>query len=240
MAVKPAYAVAFAPHPDDEGGAGGTIARWAREGKDVILVICTNGDKGTNDPEVKPEELAKIRETEQRAAAEQLGVREVIFLGFPDQSLSYTPELKRAITRIIRIYQPELVMTTDPHRRYMSHPDHRSTGQAVLEAVSLYSRNLYAYPELYFEEGLELHRVTEVLLWGAEDTNYFSDITETFEIKMNATSCHKSQFGDNPTPERIERMRERAKTVAEKEEYELGEAFHKIEMRQPPPPRPEK
>ncbi|MFC1991319.1 PIG-L deacetylase family protein [Chloroflexota bacterium] len=240
MAVKPAHAMVFAPHPDDEGGAGGTMARWAREGKDVILVICTNGDKGTNDPKIKPEELAKTREAEQRAAAEVLGVREVIFLGHPDQTLVDTPELKKEITRLIRRYQPEVVVTTDPHRRYMSHPDHRTTGQVVLEAVSLYARNLYAFPDLFFEEGLELHRVKEVLLWGAEAPNYFSDITDTFDIKMNATSCHKSQFGANPSPERTERMRERAKTVAAGVDYELAEAFHRLEMRGPPPPPPQR
>src|SRR3989304_2094976 len=105
---KQAYAMIFAPHPDDaEGGVGGTIVRWAREDKGVILVICTNGDKGTNDPKIKPEELAKIREAEQLAAAELLGVREVIFLHHPDQGLEDTPEFRREITRLIRLYRPE-------------------------------------------------------------------------------------------------------------------------------------
>ncbi|MEE8414583.1 MAG: PIG-L deacetylase family protein [Dehalococcoidales bacterium] len=233
-----AYAMVFAPHPDDEGGAGGTMVRWAREGKDVILVICTNGDKGTNDPKIKPEELAKTREEEQRAAAEVLGAREVIFLGHPDQTLTDTPEFRKEITRLIRQYQPEVVATVDSQRRYMSHPDHRNTGQVVLNAVSLYARNLYSFPDLYFEEGLELHQVKEVLLWGAEAPNYCSDITDTFDVKMAAQQCHKSQFGE-PTPERAKRMRERYKTQAEKEEFELGEAFHRIEMRRPPPPPPE-
>lgn len=231
---EPAYAMIFAPHPDDaEGGVGGTMVRWAREGKDVILVICTNGDKGTNDPKIKPEELAKIREAEQLAAAKVLGVKEVIFLRHPDQSLADTPEFKREITRLIRMYRPEIVATADPYRRYMSHPDHRATGQVVLDAVSLYSRNLYAFPDL-MEEGLELHRVKEVLLWGTEAPNCCSDISDSFDVKMAAMHCHKSQFGD-PSPERAKRMRERSKAQAEKEEYELGEAFHRLEIQGPPP-----
>jgi len=234
-----AYAIVFAPHPDDEGAAGGTIVRWTREGKDVILVICTNGDKGTNDPKVKPEELAIIREVEQRAAAELLGTREVIFLGYPDQTLEDTPEFRKKITRLIRMYQPEVVVTTDSQRRYMSHPDHRNTGRVVLNAVSLYTRNLYAFPDLFFKEGLELHRVKEVLLWGSEEPNYCSDITDTFDVKLAAQNCHKSQFG-KPSEERVKRMRERYKAQAEKEEFELGEAFHRLEMWQPPPAPSEK
>jgi len=236
-----AYAMIFAPHPDDaEGGVGGTMVRWAREGKSIILVICTNGDKGTNDPKIKPEELAKIREAEQLAAAELLGVREVIFLRHPDQGLADTPEFKREITRLIRLYRPEIVATTDSQRRYTSHPDHRTTGQVVLDAVSLYSKNLYAFPDL-MEEGLELHKVKEVLLWGTESPNCCFDITDSFDVKMAAMHCHKSQFGDSPSPERAKRMRERYKAQAEKEEYELGEAFHRLEMQGPwPPPPPER
>ena len=237
MMPESAYAMIFAPHPDDaEGGIGGTMVRWAREGKSVILVICTNGDKGTNDPKIKPAELVKIREVEQKAAADLLGVRELIFLRHPDQCLQDEPGFRREITRLIRLYRPEVVATTDPQRRYTSHPDHRNAGRVVLDAVSLYSRNLYAFHDLMEEEGLELHRVKEVLLWGTEDSNSCSDITDTFDVKMAALQCHVSQFGE-PTPERGKRMRERSKQQAEKEAYELGETFHRLDMQmQGPPP----
>ena len=234
MLPEQVYAMVFAPHPDDaEGGVGGTIVRWAREGKGVILVICTNGDKGTNDPKIKPEDLVKIREAEERAAAKLLGVREVIFLGHPDQTLEDTPELKKEATRLIRMYRPEVVLTLDNQRRYTSHPDHRATGRMVLDAVSLYARNLYSFPELYFEEGLELHRVPEILLWGSDSPNCCYDITDTFDFKMAALECHKSQFGE-PSEERTKRMRQRAKEQAKKERFTLGEAFHRLEMMMPP------
>ncbi|OGO22827.1 MAG: hypothetical protein A2Z28_03145 [Chloroflexi bacterium RBG_16_51_9] len=234
-----AYALIFAPHPDDaEGGIGGTMARWAREGKGVVLVVCTNGDKGTNDPKIKPAELVKIREVEQRKAAEHMGVREVIFLGHPDQCLEDEPVFRREVARLIRQYKPDVIATTDPTRRLMSHPDHRNTGRVVLDAVSLYSHNLYAFPELYFDEGLELHRVKEVLLWGAEAPNCCMDITDTFDSKMNALQCHVSQFGE-PNPERPKRMRERYKQQAEKEEFELGESLQRVPIGPPGgPPRP--
>ncbi len=238
MLPEQAYALIFAPHPDDaEGGIGGTMVRWAREGKAIVLVVCTNGDKGTNDPKIKPADLIVMREAEQRAAAACMGVREVIFLGHPDQELRDEPVFRREVARLIRQYRPEVVATTDPGRRYMTHPDHRNTGRVVLDAVSLYSHNLYAFPELYFEEGLELHRTKEMLLWGAEESNCCLDITETFDAKMAALHCHVTQFGE-PTPERGKRMRERSKQQAEKENFELGESLHKVNMMGPPPPTP--
>ncbi len=224
------YAMVFSPHPDDaEGGAGGTMVRWACEGKSVILVICTSGDKGTNDPQVKPEELVILRDAEQQAAAELLNVKELVSLGHPDLTLGDTPEFREEITRLIRVYRPEVVVTTDFQRRYRSHPDHRTTGRVVMDAVSLYARNLYAFPDLFFKEGLELHMVEEMLFWGSEAPNYCSDITDTYDIKVEARNCHKSQLGE-PSQEREDRIRDRYKAQAEQQEFELGEAFHRIDM----------
>jgi LmbE family N-acetylglucosaminyl deacetylase len=227
---EPADVMVITPHADDaEGGAGGTVVRWTREGKKVVYVVCTNGDKGTSDPNITPEQLAEIREEEQRAAADLLGVREVIFLRYPDQGLEDTPEFRKAIVCLIRMYRPYTVVTVDPYRRYIWHRDHRITGQVVLDAVFPYARDLYAYPDL-IEEGIQPHKVREVLLWGSEEPNYRSDITDTFDIKFKALSCHKSQIGDNPSPERIEWMKERHRMQAEGEDYELAEAFHRVEL----------
>ena len=227
---EPADVMVITPHADDaEGGAGGTVVRWTREGKKVVYVVCTNGDKGTSDPNITPEQLAEIREEEQQAAAKMLGVREVIFLRYPDQGLQDTPEFRKAIVRLIRMYRPYTVVTVDPYRRYIWHRDHRITGQVVLDAVFPYARDLYAYPDL-IEEGIQPHKVREVLLWGSEEPNYRSDITDTFDIKFKALSCHKSQIGDNPSPERIEWMKERHRMQAEGEDYELAEAFHRVEL----------
>lgn len=227
---QPAQVMVFTPHADDaEGGVGGTVVRWTREGKSVVYVVCTNGDKGTTDPKIKPEELAKIREQEQLAAAKLLGVREVIFLRYPDQGLEDTSEFRKEIVRLIRIYKPDTVVTVDPYRRYISHRDHRITGQVVLDAVFPYARDLYAYPDL-MAESLQPHKVKEVLLWGSEEPNYRSNITDTFDIKVAALRCHKSQIGDNPSRERTQWMRERHKMMAEGEDYELAEAFHRVEL----------
>jgi len=228
--TKPAQVMVVTPHPDDaEWGVAGTVIRWAREGKGIIYVVCTNGDKGTSDVNVKPEELAKIREQEQLAAAKLLGVREVLFLRHPDQSLEDTPEFRKEIVRLIRMYQPEIVVTADPYRRYIWHRDHRITGQVTLDAVFPYARDHLAYPEL-LEQDLHPHRVKEVLLWASEDPNYRSDITDTFDLKIAALRCHKSQIGQIPYPDLEKWLRQRHEMMAEGENFELAEAFHRVEI----------
>ncbi len=228
---KPAQVMVVTPHPDDaEFGVAGTVARWTGEGKDVIYVVCTNGDKGTNDTNMKPDELARIREQEQLAAAKLLGVKEVVFLRYPDQALEDTPEFRKEIVRLIRMYRPEIVITAAPSRRYIWHRDHRITSRVTLDAVFPYARDFLAYPDL-LEQGLQPHKVKEVLLWGAEELNYRSNITDTFDIKIAALRCHKSQISDNPSTGLEERMRERHKMLAEGEDYELAEAFHRVEIR---------
>lgn len=227
--TSPVQMLVVAPHPDDaEFGVAGTVARWTREGKDVVYVVCTNGDKGTSDVNMKPEELAKIREQEQLAAAKVLGVREVVFLRHPDQGIEDTPEFRKELVRLIRKYRPETVVSADPYRKYMWHRDHRITGQVVLDAIFPYARDYHAYPDL-IQEGLLPHKVREVLLWGTEDPNYRSDITGTFDIKLAALSCHKSQVGGF-APALEERLRERAKMMSKGEGYELAESFHRLEI----------
>ncbi len=227
---EPAQVMVITPHPDDaEIGGGGTVAHWTGEGKDVIYVVCTNGDKGTSDINMKSEELARIREQEQLTAAKLLGVREVIFLRHPDQTLEDTPEFRKEIVRLIRMYRPETVVTTDPYRRYIWHRDHRIVSRVTLDAIFPYARDVLAYPDL-LEQGLQPHKVKEILLWGSEDPNYRSNITDTFDIKIAALRCHKSQISDNSSSGLEERLRERHKMMAEGEDYELAEAFHRVEI----------
>lgn len=230
METRPAHVLVVAPHPDDaEFGAAGTIARCVKEGREVVYLLCTNGNKGTSDPKMTSARLVKIREKEQRAAARVLGVREVVFLGYPDQELEDTPQLRKDIVRIIRQFKPETVLTCDPYRRYMQHRDHRSTGQATLDAVYPFARDRLAYPDL-IEQGFQPHKVKEVLLWGADQPNFHSDITDTFELKITALRCHKSQIGNRPSEEFIERMKQRSRTLAEGTGYELAEAFYRLEL----------
>lgn len=228
--AKTAQVMVVTPHPDDaEFGAAGTVAGLVRSGKEVIYIICTNGDKGTSDRQMKVKALVKIRQQEQRAAAEVLGVRETIFLGYADQALEYTPQFRKQLVRLIRLYRPQTVITVDPHQRYLWwHRDHRICGEVVMDAIFPYARDHLAYPEL-LEEGLEPHKVSELLLFNAEEPNYRVNITDTFALKLKALACHKSQLGDFPA-DIEERLKEWAREMAKGEGFDLAEAFHRVDM----------
>ena len=216
------------PHPDDaEGGAGGTIAKFAKEGKKVILVVCTNGDKGTSDRTMKPEKLAAIREKEQLDAAEALGLAEVTFLRFPDQNLEDCREFRLALCRQIRKHRPDLVVTIDPgSNRYIRHRDHYMTGRVTLDVVFPYARDHLAFPEL-LEEGLEPFNVREVWLFRSQEPDVFVDITDTFVTKVDALYCHVSQMG-RPREEREAWLRERSAETGHHIGGGLAEGFKRI------------
>ncbi len=230
METEASHVMVVTPHPDDaEYGVAGTVARWVAQGLTVVYVVCTSGDKGTSDPNIKPEELARTREEEQTAAADLLGVKEVVFLRRPDQGLEDTHEFRKEIVRCIRRYKPNTVVTADPHRRYVWHRDHRITGRVTLDAVFPYARDHLSYPDL-LEAGLYPHKVDVVLLWGTEEVNCRFDITETFHAKLAALRCHKSQVGHIPTEELERRLRERAESLAQGEKFLLAEGFHRVEI----------
>jgi len=228
--TKQTHAMVVTPHPDDaEYGVAGTVARWTSEKKQVIYVVCTNGDKGKSDLTINPKHLVEIREKEQMTAARLLGVKDVIFLRQPDQGLEDTPQFRKEIVRLIRLYQPEIVVTSDPYRRYIWHRDHRITGQVALDAVFPYARDHLSYPDL-LDEGLQPHKVKEMLFWASEDVNYRSDITDTFDIKIAALRCHKSQIAPLDSPKWENRMRQRYEEMAHGTDFKMAEAFHRVEI----------
>ncbi|MFQ5721293.1 MAG: PIG-L deacetylase family protein [Candidatus Aminicenantales bacterium] len=232
MNEKRADILVITPHPDDaEFGAAGTVARLTSQGKTVIYIVCTNGDKGTDSLQLKPEELAKIREKEQLEAAKVLGVKDVIFLRHSDQSLEDTPQFRKEIVSYIRFYRPEIVITADPYRRYVWHRDHRIVGRVVLDAVFPYARDIWAYPDL-LQKGLKPHKVREIWLWASEerDINFRSDITPTFDLKLKALGCHKSQIKEPFSTEMERWLCQRARDMAGEEKFKLAEAFHRVEI----------
>ena len=215
------------PHPDDaEGGAGGTIAMWTSEGKKVVLVVCTNGDKGTSDRTIEPAELAKTREKEQLNAGKVLNLAEVVFLRFPDQNLEDCVEFRKALVRQIRKHRPDIVLTIDPNRPYIRHRDHYMTGRVTLDAVFPYARDYLAFPDL-IDEGLEPYKVQEVWLFRSEEPDTYIDITDTFETKMDALYCHVSQMS-RPKEEASERSMERAAETGKSIGGGLAESFKRI------------
>lgn len=215
-------------HPDDaEFGAAGTVAKWTGQGKTVVYVVCTSGDKGTSDRNLTPEALAAIREREQRRAAKLLGVKEVVFLKYRDQELEDTPDFRKEIVRQIRRFGPHTVVTSDPYRRYFWHRDHRIVGQVTLDAIFPYARDYLAYPDL-IEEGLEPHKVAEILFYASEDINFRSDISATFDKKIEALRCHQSQTREFAIDNLEVWLGKRCREMAKGESFELAEAFYRV------------
>ena len=157
----------IAAHPDDpEFGCAGTVFKWAKTGKEVTYVLLTSGDKGSHDPDLRPGRLAAMREEEQRGAARELGVAQVIFMRHPDGLLKNDFSMRRELSGIIREHKPHIVMTIDPWRHYQLHPDHRAAGQAALDAIYA-AREWYVFPEQLVDDR-DPWRVSEVyLFWPA-------------------------------------------------------------------------
>ena len=186
-------------HPDDaEWSCAGTVAKWCAEGWEVVFVLCTDGSKGSSDPEMTSEKLVKIREEEQRNSGMVLGLKDVVFLGYPDSYLEPTLELRKDIVREIRRYQPDVVVVGSPARDtergyYVSHPDHLAAGEAALSAIFPAARYRLTFPEL-LGEGLEPHKVREVwVAGGGDNSDNFVDVEPFLDAAINALKCHKSQ-----------------------------------------------
>jgi LmbE family N-acetylglucosaminyl deacetylase len=187
-------------HPDDvDFGAAGTVATFTAAGIEVAYCIVTNGEAGGSDRSVSRQDMATLRQTEQRAAAAQVGVSELTFLGYPDGRLTPSLELRRDISAVIRRFRPERVITQSPERSwdrlFASHPDHLAAGEAAICAVYPDARNPFAHPEL-LEQGLEPHTVAELWVMAAPGPNMVVDTTAVFERKVAALMSHQSQVGE--------------------------------------------
>ena len=227
----PARALTIGAHPDDaEFGAGGTLAGWAAAGCEVSMLVVTDGSKGSWDPASSPSKLITDRIGEQRAAAEVLGAKgEIVHLGHVDGELEYTMALRSQTCEWIRRLRPDVVLSHDPWRRYVFHPDHRATGWAAIDGVVAARDHLF-FPEL----GLAKHRPEALLLWGADEPDHWEDISATFDQKIAALLCHSSQTettmssaasSDDGRAEFIDRMRTWAASQGEAAGLTRAESF---------------
>lgn len=216
-------------HPDDlEFSSGGTVAKFAKEGKRIVLIQVTSGDRGTQDRSDTPEILAATREEEEREAAKRLGIAEIVFLREPDGSVVPDLSLREKITRMIRTHRPDVIVTHDPFRPYALHPDHRAVGMATHDAVYPTARDHLYFPE-HLASGLEPHKTAEIWYFGSEVPDTYVDITDTFADKIDALKAHKSQVGE--AKDLGDRLRERASELAKDQPFELAESFKTIQMR---------
>ena len=215
-------------HADDaEYGCSGTVAKWCREGMEVVYVLCTDGSKGSSDPDMSPQSLIEIRRDEQIAAGKVLGLKEVVFLGYEDSMLQPTLELRRDIVRQIRRHKPDILISPSPLRSldgqgYIGHPDHIAAGEATLAAVFPAARDRMTFPEL-LEEGLEPHKVREVLVSTRAGADKWIDVSDTVEVAIEALKQHVSQVGEGHDDARM--MWEWRRETGREGGLEYAEAF---------------
>ena len=230
---KPKTVLGVMAHPDDlDFMCGGTIAAFARNGADVYYLILTDG--GSAESEMSQAKLIATRRKEQRAACKTLGVKDVFFCDYPDGCLENCREVRCDIVKRIRMLKPDAVITWDPsvlysaREGYINHPDHRAVGQATLDAVYPLARDLQSFSELK-EEGYLPHKTPTVLLLNFNTHNFCVDITDTFDLKMQAAAAHVSQASN------AAQLRQRFTELAIATGHECGsryaESFVRIDVR---------
>jgi LmbE family N-acetylglucosaminyl deacetylase len=196
LSDPPTRALVVVAHPDDiDFSMAGTVAALTAAGTEVTYAIATSGEAGPPE-DMDRIELRTLREKEQRAAAESVGVDDVRFLGQPDGHLVADLDLRRVISGVIRAVRPDLVLQPSPERRYdrvfASHPDHLAVAEATMAAVYPDSRNPHAHPSLLLE-GLQPHAVREVWITGLDPLDLFVDVTDVFDQRIAALAAHASQ-----------------------------------------------
>jgi LmbE family N-acetylglucosaminyl deacetylase len=225
---RPARLMVIVAHPDDaDFGPAATIAAWIKAGSVAQLVCCTSGDAGSEDPDMDPLELARVRESEQRAAAKIVGYEDVTFLHRPDGALENDLALREQLVRLIRSFRPDAVLTMDPtvlfhSSGYIQHTDHRAAGMSAIDAVYPAARNPMAFPNLA-REGLAALTVNRLYLFWSDQPNASVDVSETLDVKLAALRAHASQLRE---PEELEsRIREWAASTGEEVGVPAAESF---------------
>lgn len=221
-------------HADDaEFGAGGTLAKWAQAGAEISMLIVTDGSKGSWDENQVQSELIAARRAEQQAAADTLGVSgQIIFGDYVDGELENDRSLRELIALWIRRIRPDIVLTFDPWKRYMLHPDHRAIGWGVIDGVVAARDHLFFPDQL--TDGLTKHRPGAILLFAPDEADHYEDITSTFDTKIDALLCHSSQahttMGDAQTSETArqqftQRIRNWSERMGAEAGFDLAESF---------------
>jgi LmbE family N-acetylglucosaminyl deacetylase len=236
MQVKPPVShkkiLVVVAHPDDaEAFCGGTIARLTRAANLMTLVMCTNGDRGSHDHRLRPTELVSMRRQEEEVCR-ILGLVSVIWLGYRDGELSHMTDLRERIIRVIRKSQTDIILTFDPWKHYEFHPDHRSVGFIASEARML-SDLPWICPEFSLE-GLAPWHTQELYLFAPEEPNYWVDISDTLEAKINSRLAHHSQNDfikcDSDRQSFASQLKAWARSAGTAQGLEYAEAFHTVDQ----------
>lgn len=230
--VSPSALVVVA-HPDDcEFACGGTVGKWVKAGVRVTLVVVTDGRLGSHDTSISDNDLIRTREKEQREAGRILGLSEIRFYGVPDGGALADEELVERLVHEIRQTRPQRLVTHDPWKRYMLHPDHLEVGRAVVVAA-------VRAREPRVKRELREWRPDELWFFRAQEPNHAEDTSGAYEQQVQALLCHRSQFptsmgfedGDEEGRLRfLEQFGQAATDAGEPAGYGRGEEFRRLRL----------
>ncbi len=232
---RPERLLVIVAHPDDaDFGIAGSVAAWVGEGSVAQLVCCTSGDAGGDAADTDPLELARLRETEQRAAADIVGYESVTFLHRPDGALANDLALREQLVRILRRFRPDAVATSDPRAffhagRMVNHVDHRTAGAAAVDAVYPAAQNAMAFPHLITAEGLAKHHIGRIFLFWSDEPDVAVDISATLETKRRAVRAHASQLREPASVD--EMLGQWAASEGARAGVDAAETFAIVDMR---------
>ena len=219
-------------HPDDaEWGCSGTVAKWCAEGWEVVYVLCTDGSKGSDDPEMTSEKLVQIRAQEQRDAGQSPGIEPSGVPGLRRLDAGADPGAAPGHAREIRRHRPDVLICNSPVRSldehgYVGHPDHFASGEAALSAVFPTARDRLTFPEL-LEEGLEPHKVREVWVAEHHEANLYVDVSGYIDQAIAALKCHRSQVSDEDAEVHLPAWRAR---IGEQVGFKYAEAYRRFRL----------
>jgi LmbE family N-acetylglucosaminyl deacetylase len=225
MSEQPGLLGIFA-HPDDEGSCGGCLAKYAAQGLRVYVACATRGDGADakiSDPALATREtLGQVRSQELACTCEKLGLQPPIFLGYQDGEVDQVPleEAARAVAGLIRELRPQIVITHGPEGGY-GHPDHIAVSAFVTRGLALarypaagLAQPPFAPAKLYytamprsfleqvpaFRERRADIRGQVLTFVGVPDELITTEvpIAEYMALKLDALSCHRTQFQFDP------------------------------------------
>ena len=199
--VRTGPVLAVFAHPDDaEICAGGVLSAWAAAGREVHLLVLTNGDRGSSDPAVSRSELAATRLVETEAAAAIMGLAGVRVLSTHDGELQNTAAVREAVVRRAREVRAETMVSCDPtaiffENRFYNHSDHRMAGWVTLDSAYPGTGNPHFFSE-HLGEGLAVQEIIDVWLGWSNEPNRTFDISDHMQTKIDALAAHASQLAE--------------------------------------------
>ena len=214
------------PHYDDNDiGAGGTLVLLQKAGVVIIYLTVTDDRMGVVDSSMSDEAAAEALLHDQLTAGEITGVKEQLWLGYPDAGKYDHLTLRRDILKIIRTLKPDVVFTPDPWLTYEAHRDHIQTGLAVAEAVIFAGLSRISSGDPQVDTAYGKHNIQAVAFYYSREPNTIMDISPVWEEKLTAVRCYKTQFDPPGFEELALALDLKSRQYAIEKPFEHGEAL---------------